>query len=206
VDASDSTDANDAPLTYAWSFSSKPAGSVVSFASPTIAKPRIALDLPGTYQLTVWANDAHSRSYSPAQLTIVAHAVIADSGTYTCSSIDASKALTLYSMGHTYLDRDKDGRPCTTADVAYERAPAVPAIPDSGVYKCSAISHEFAVLLYLQGHTYLDRDHDGKPCEATDITVEKSTIYVPPSNSGMCWVNGYYRKSGTYVNGYWRRC
>lgn len=27
-----------------------------------------------------------------------------------------------------------------------------------------------------------------------------------PSNAGKCWVNGYRRKDGTYVNGYWRNC
>lgn len=205
VDATSSTDANDDPLGFLWTVTARPTGSLASFANPLLAKNRIVLDVPGTYQLSVRASDPHAQSFSPAQLTVVAHSLIADSGTYTCSGIDAARASTLYSLGHTYLDRDKDGRPCTAADIDYERAPKVPAIADSGIYKCSTISHEFAVLLYLQGHTYLDRDHDGKPCEATDITVEKST-YVPPSNAGMCWVNGYYRRSGTYVSGYWRRC
>jgi hypothetical protein len=84
----------------------------------------------------------------------------------------------------------------------------VAVVPDSGTFKCSTISHEYAVLLYLQGHTYLDRDHDGKPCEATDLTVEKNT-YTPPAPlpaPKMCYVNGYTRKDGTHVNGYWRRC
>lgn len=92
---------------------------------------------------------------------------------------------------------------------------AVPAsqnIADTGIYKCSNISHALALQLFLQGHTYLDRDHDGKPCEATDIAVETITTpvitpVVPTTPStGQCWVNGYYRKNGTYVNGYWRRC
>jgi hypothetical protein len=117
----------------------------------------------------------------------------------------------LYSTGHTYLDRDKDGIACDAPDLAYEKSPAVPPIADTGIYKCSAITHETAILLYLQGHTYLDRDHDGKPCESTDITLE-APVYVPPTtppstpSTGMCWVNGYTRKNGTHVNGYWRRC
>lgn len=87
--------------------------------------------------------------------------------------------------------------------------PIVPAIPDTGIYKCSTITHAYAVQLYNQGHTYLDRDHDGKPCEATDISVEvASTTPTTPSSpsTGMCYVKGYTRKNGTYVNGYWRRC
>jgi len=87
-------------------------------------------------------------------------------------------------------------------------APAtVTPIADTGRFTCSSITHAYAVELYNQGHTYLDRDHDGKPCEATDILIEKpaSTPITTPS-TGMCWVNGYYRKNGTYVKGYWRRC
>jgi hypothetical protein len=125
-----------------------------------------------------------------------------------CSRIDAAQAQLLYASGHTYLDRNKDGIACDAADLAYERSPTVTPIVDTGTYKCSAISHEMAVLLYMQGHIYLDRDHDGKPCAATDINLE-TPIYVPPTttpSSGMCWVNGYTRKNGTHVNGYWRRC
>lgn len=81
-------------------------------------------------------------------------------------------------------------------------------IQDSGIYRCATLSKERAALLYAQGHTYLDRDHDGRPCEDNDIANETASPYVAPTNpsSGMCWVNGYYRKSGTYVKGYFRRC
>jgi hypothetical protein len=209
VDGSPSTDANDDKLSFAWAVAARPSASIAAFVSPDAEKPKIILDIPGTYQLTLWASDASSRSYSPAQLIIVAHGIVADSGTYTCSSLVADRAATLYSLGHSYLDRDKDGKPCTAADIAYEKAPPVATLPDLGIYRCSTISHEYAVLLYLQGHTYLDRDHDGKPCEATDITVENSKIIPPappPSTSGLCWVNGYTRRNGTHVNGYWRRC
>lgn len=88
-------------------------------------------------------------------------------------------------------------------------AQAVTPVADTGTYKCSTITHAYALQLYNQGHTYLDRDHDGKPCEATDIAVEIATATptVPSTPStGMCYVNGYYRKNGTYVKGYWRRC
>ena len=81
-------------------------------------------------------------------------------------------------------------------------------VQDSGIYRCSNISKQTALLLYSQGHTYLDRDHDGRPCEANDIANEIASPYVapPPPSSGQCYVNGYYRKNGTYVKGYYRRC
>lgn len=86
---------------------------------------------------------------------------------------------------------------------------SVITIADTGIYRCASLSKDQALILYAQGHTYLDRDHDGKPCESNDVLNELSSPYVaPPStgSSGKCYVNGYYRKSGTYVRGYYRSC
>lgn len=70
----------------------------------------------------------------------------------------------------------------------------------------------------------LDADNDGIACERDErwgtggtggSTVTPPTVTPPspptvtppaPPTSGQCWVNGYYRKDGTYVRGYWRRC
>jgi chitinase len=81
-------------------------------------------------------------------------------------------------------------------------------IADTGTYRCSALSRDQALALYAAGHNYLDRDHDGKPCEANDLLNEAASPYVAPapSTGGQCWVNGYTRKNGTHVNGYFRRC
>jgi hypothetical protein len=58
----------------------------------------------------------------------------------------------------------------------------------------------------------LDADHDGLACES-GTSGSSSTTYKTTSSSGSgscpagkCWVNGYYRKSGTYVKGYCRSC
>lgn len=222
VDGKTSTDANGDALHYNWSITKKPFGSTAAFTNSNDVKPKIALDKSGEYELTLWASDATSQSYSPAKLTVTAHDIVFDSGTYTCSTLDAAKAQLLYWNGHTYLDRDKDGTACNSLDIAYERSPSVPVIADTHTYTCSTISHATAILLYLQGHSYLDRDHDGKPCEATDINLEKPVytppaptlpsipIYTPPTptspSTGRCWVNGYRRSNGTYVSGYYRSC
>jgi hypothetical protein len=209
VDGATSTDANGDALRYSWSMTKKPAGSTAAFTNASDVKPKIALDKAGVYELTLWTSDASSQSYSPATLTVTAHDVVFDSGTYTCSTLDAAKAQLLYWNGHTYLDRDKDGIACNPLDIAYEMSPSVPVIADTHAYTCSTISHPTAILLYLQGHSYLDRDHDGKPCETTDINLE-NPVYTPPTPSspstGMCWVKGYRRSNGTYVNGYYRHC
>jgi hypothetical protein len=67
-------------------------------------------------------------------------------------------------------------------------------------YTCSDITKSFAYALLSSGHSYLDKDGDGNPCEWG------KTTYTPSSSSSSChWVSGYRRKSGTYVKGY-RRC
>lgn len=210
VNGATSTDANDDKLNYFWTIVTKPSGSNASFNDFTATKPTLTLDKVGVYELSLRTSDAQSPSYSPANLKVIANALIPDSGNFTCSSLDYGSAQTLYTDGHTYLDRDKDGFPCEAGDLLYERAPPALPIADSGAYTCSSISRETAILMYMQGHTYLDRDKDGKPCEANDIYLERP-IYTPPPTltpptTGRCWVNGYRRKNGTYVSGYYRRC
>ena len=209
VDGAISTDANDDVLSYAWSITNRPALSSAVLTQPSIPKPKLYFDVPGTYQITLWTSDRTGTSFSPAQLQIVAHAIQTDTGANVCYRLDDSTSRTLYSQGHTYLDRDRDGTPCTSADINLEKNPPTTTISDSGVYKCATLTQAQAMLLYLQGHNYLDRDRDGRPCESNDINVERAT-YTPPSTSPpsgrQCWVNGYRRSNGTWVNGYWRRC
>lgn len=209
VDGTTSTDANDDILGYAWSITNRPASSTATFAQPSNAKPTLSFDVPGTYHVTLWTSDRTGRSFSPAQLQIVAHGIQSDTGVNVCYRLDSATSRTLYSEGHLYLDRDRDGTPCTSADINLEKNPIATAISDSGQYKCSTVSQAQAMLLYLQGHKYLDRDRDGRPCEANDITIERTTYVPPPTtppSSGKCWVNGYRRSNGTWVNGYWRSC
>ena len=208
LDGSVSTDANSDTLHYSWSITAQPYNSRIAFSNPNIAKPFIQIDKPGQYEFTLWVNDGKAQSYSPAKIKIFAHDIVSDTGNYLCTNLTVEKATALYASGHTYLDRNKDGIVCNGLDHAYEKSPPVPAITDSGIYKCSTLSRQTAILLYLQGHTYLDRDRDGKPCESTDIDAE-NPIYTPtpaPSPGRMCWVNGYRKKNGTYVSGYYRRC
>ena len=70
-------------------------------------------------------------------------------------------------------------------------------------YTCSNISKLEAYSLMRSGHSYLDRDGDGHPCEWGKKKISRSSTSV--SRSNCHYVSGYYRKSGTYVRGH-RRC
>lgn len=70
-----SSDANGDLLTYAWTLTSKPAGSTAAFVSTTIVNPTFTADLPGTYVATLVVNDGKVNS-APSTVAITAETVV----------------------------------------------------------------------------------------------------------------------------------
>ena len=62
LDASASSDANGDALSYAWTLSSKPAGSAAVLSSASAAKPSFVADMTGSYVATLTANDGKLNS------------------------------------------------------------------------------------------------------------------------------------------------
>jgi RHS repeat-associated protein len=62
LDGSGSTDADGNPLTYAWSFATKPTGSAAQLSNTTAIKPTFTVDKPGTYILQLVVNDGKVNS------------------------------------------------------------------------------------------------------------------------------------------------
>jgi hypothetical protein len=69
LDGSKSSDANSDPLTYAWTLSTKPAGSAATLSSASAAKPTFTADMAGTYAATLTVNDGKLTS-NPATVSV----------------------------------------------------------------------------------------------------------------------------------------
>ena len=57
-----SSDPNDDPLTYAWSFVSRPVGSAASLSNPAVVAPTFVADVPGTFIVQLVVNDGVQNS------------------------------------------------------------------------------------------------------------------------------------------------
>lgn len=161
LDGGLSTDANGDSLSYLWNLQSKPVLSMTVLTTPTNKTSKFTADVAGIYELALVVNDGKSNSKTDVINVVV--------------------------------------RPRGVVDIV-----------DTGKYKCSNISKEQALSLFAQGHTYLDKDHDGRPCETNDILNEYAIAPIAPSTpntaGNKCYVSGYFRKNGTYVKGYTRSC
>ena len=72
LDGSGSSDPNGDPLTYRWSFTSKPAGSSAVLSNITIVKPVFTPEISGTYIINLVVNDGKvSSAASTVTITVI---------------------------------------------------------------------------------------------------------------------------------------
>ena len=75
LDGSKSSDANGDLLSYAWTLTSRPAGSNATLASATSAKASFTPDVPGAYAVTLVVNDGRPNGTHASAVSITASAV-----------------------------------------------------------------------------------------------------------------------------------
>jgi hypothetical protein len=75
LDGSGSSDADHDPLTYLWSFASRPTGSTATLSAANTVSPTFVVDLPGTYVIQLIVNDGFASS-DPSTATISAGSTV----------------------------------------------------------------------------------------------------------------------------------
>ena len=107
LNGSASSDPDGQPLTYSWSFVSRPAGSAAVMAKPTTVSPTFTLDLEGNYVVRLIVNDGTANSAPDSVIISTGNvAPVADAG--PDQTID-SGLVTLDGTGSS----DADGDPLT---------------------------------------------------------------------------------------------
>ncbi len=108
LDGTGSSDADGDALTYAWSFSSVPAGSGAALSDPTAEMPTFVIDLPGTYVVQLIVNDG---TVSSAPDTV---SISTDNSAPTANPQSVSTAEDT-GLGITLTGSDPDGDPMSFA-------------------------------------------------------------------------------------------
>jgi len=72
LNGSGSYDPENTTLSYQWSFSAKPAGSVASFSSTTAPNPNFVMDVEGSYQVQLVVSDSAGLPSSAVTMTVIA--------------------------------------------------------------------------------------------------------------------------------------
>jgi hypothetical protein len=105
LNGSGSSDVDGDPLTYAWSFTSRPTGSKTTLVNPTVVNPNFVVDLPGVYVVQLIVNDGKVNS-APATVTISTQnsPPVADAG--PDQTVVVTQQVTFDGSGSTDVDGD----------------------------------------------------------------------------------------------------
>jgi len=105
LNGSGSSDADRDPLTYSWTFTSKPAGSTAVLSPATAISPTFLVDLPGVYVVQLIVNDGFANS-NPATVTITITntAPVANAGLN--QSVTVGSTVTLNGSASSDADHD----------------------------------------------------------------------------------------------------
>ena len=123
LDGSGSTDVDGNPLTFQWSFQSRPAGSVATLSDPTAVTPSFVVDRQGNYVVELIVNDGLINS-APDTVTISTQNLIPVANAGPDQSTSVGSTVQLDGSG----SNDVDGDPLTFQWSFVSRPPGSTAV------------------------------------------------------------------------------
>jgi hypothetical protein len=105
LDGSGSTDADGDPLTYHWSFMSRPRRSRATLANSTSISPTFLVDIPGRYVVRLVVRDGQGRGIDVVNIDVPNTAPVANAGPDQPASVGAR--IRLDGSGSTDIDGDR---------------------------------------------------------------------------------------------------
>jgi hypothetical protein len=194
LDGSISSDVDGNPLTFSWSFISRPFGSTATLSDPSAVKPTFTIDLAGTYAIQLIVNDGFINS-SPDTVTI--------STPNSKPIANAGPDQAIHAGVEVFLDgkasSDADGNPLTYAWSFMSRPPGSKAtLSDANTDYASFISDkvgDYIVQLIVNDDTV-----DSEP----DTVVISAQNLSPTADAGpdqMVFTNPIYLSGSASSDG-----
>ena len=178
LDGSGSTDPNGDPLTYAWSFVSRPAGSVAALSNVAAVQPTFVADVAGSYTVQLIVNDGQANSPPDTVLVTAAPAQnlppVANAG--LDQAVNVGQTVTLNGSGST----DPNGDPLTYAWSFVSR----PAGSAAALSNVAAVQPTF-VADVAGSYTVQLIVNDGQANSPPDTVLVTTGNLPPVANAGL---------------------
>jgi hypothetical protein len=179
LDGTGSTDANNDPITYKWSWGTRPTGSTAALSSDTSAKPTFTASTAGTYVLTLIVNDGKSNS-NVAAVTVTASAANAAPVANAGANQNVTVPVTVTLDGSASSDANRDAitylwtlvsKPTSSTAALSSNTSAKPTFSAdiAGVYVASLVVNDGAL---------------SSPVTTTTITAAAANS-APVANAGL---------------------
>ena len=173
LDASASGDVCQDPLTYSWSFTSRPDGSASTLSGVNTAMPTFTADLPGIYVAQVIVNNGFTNS-TPATVTAIASSLSLSPGTSTITGLTTQ----------TLLLNLSTGLPSDLTVQLKSSNPGVVAVQASVTIPANATSIPVLVTSLGQGSSTITASASSLGSATATVTV-RSDIILPANPTVM---------------------